>query len=270
MNQKTPFFILSASLLAALFALLLGACPLEDSDDAGEEPEPPTITFTGGKGELELRALDAEPRFFSLSTGKEITAQEDIESTAWDICFFATRMLLTNSGKTAGDYFSGGKGGVWHTNQTDFEEVTGKDDAVTGPDPLDGRDYGEYNQDVLRYAVSMAVASLRYERSMNVMTFIGYDNDSVPNAGMSAANPFGGLFRYNKKAFYSNYYEDANGNLLLVMPPNFYVTNQVYIIRHGDGEHHSKFQVTKFERNYENGLFNFNSDTYAVRWENLE
>jgi hypothetical protein len=267
MNQKTAFFILSASLLAALFALLLGACPMEDSGDDGEEPEPPTITFTGGKGELELRAIDAEPRFFSLSTGKEITAQEDIESTTWDICFFATRMLLTNSGKTAGDYFSGGKGGVWHTNQTDFEEVTGKDDAVTGPDPLDGRDYGEYNQDVQRYAHSMSVASARFERNMNVMTFVGYDNDVVSNAGKSAANPFSQNYLYDKRAFYANTFSPSG---VMTMPPNFYVTSQVYIIRHGDGEHHSKFQVTKFERNYDNGYFQLNSDTYAVRWENLE
>jgi hypothetical protein len=261
MTQRNFFVTLCGP---ALLALLLGACPVDggDTEDEGNEAD---ISFSGGRGQLELRAMDAEPRFFSLATGTEITDPDEIESKVWDICFFATRMILTNSGKTAGDYFTGGRGGVWHTNSTDFDTVT-LDDRVIGPDPLDGRDYGEYNQDVLRYAYSMSVASLRFDRPMNVMTFVGYQNENSPNVGKTAANPFSELYTYDKKAFYANTFH-ANGTMH--MPPHFYVTNQVYIIRHGDGEHYSKFQVRRFIRNYDNGHFQLGSDTYGVRWENL-
>jgi hypothetical protein len=34
------------------------------------------------------------------------------------------------------------------------------------------------------------------------------------------------------------------------MPPGFAETGQIYIIRHADGVHHSKFQVTKFKYGY--------------------
>jgi hypothetical protein len=259
--KQRYFSTLRALLPAVLFALFLGACPMEGEDDENKEPD---ITFSGGQGEMELEGKDGKPRFFSLSTGTEITAQEDIESAAWDIAFYPTRMILTNSGYTAGPlYFSGGKGGVWHTNQTDFDAVTGKDDRVIGPDPLDGRDYGEYNQDVLRYARGMAGSNMQQERYMNVMTFVGYQNENLVD-GKSLGNTFNTYYKYDKKAFYANTFRDPDNYMTFVMPPLFYVTNQVYIILHGDGEHYSKFQVYKFVRySYEE------KDVYGVRWENL-
>jgi hypothetical protein len=254
MNQRKLFTNFFASLL--FIVLLLGGCPMESEDDENKRKEA-DINFSDGRGELELEARDGEPRFFSLSTGREITAQADIESQAWDIAFYATRIIWTNSGVSAGDNFSGGKGGVWHTNQTDFDAVAGREAAVTG-DPV----YAPYHEDVRRYAHGMAGSGMRLERNMNVMTFLGFDNESEEGAGKTAEKPFTVYYNYDKKAFYANTF-DAKG--MMTMPPRFYVTNQVYIIRHGDGEHYSKFQVTKFIRNYTADL-----DTYAVRWENLD
>jgi hypothetical protein len=237
---------------------------MEETDDETNTGEVPEISFTGGQGDMTFRGEDTEFYFFSLSEGRMITAQEEIESQSWDIAFRPPRLILTNSGVTAGKYWTGGKGGVWHTNQTDFDAVTSRDDAVTD-DPV----YTPaYNTDVTRYAYSMAVADSSFVRAMNVMTFIGYGNENEPGAGLSGDKRFDANYRYNKKAFYANVMNPATD--MGVMPPDFYVTNQVYIIRHGDGEHYSKFQVTQYIRHYDNGYFALSSDTFSARWEVLE
>jgi hypothetical protein len=239
-------------------------------EDDGGDGDDTTLTFAGGKGELELTIQDGVARFFSLSSGEEITAKEDIESQGWDIALYATRYILTNSGITAGKYFSNGKGGVFHTNQTDFDAVTSKDDRVTGIDPVDGRDYSVYNQDVRRYANGMGGGG-EAERTMNVMTYLGYEGEDTEyqgevHNGLTFATMFTTFYTYERKQFYANTFT----NDFMTMPPDFYVTNQVYIIRHGDGEHYSKFQVTKFVRNFGSDIMNGVSDTFKVRWENLE
>jgi hypothetical protein len=257
-NLRTLFF-----LLAAILSLFFTACPLEADDDGGDENDT-SVNFAGGKGELELTVKDGVTRFFSLSSGKEITEKKDIESQGWDIAFYATRYILTNSGVTAGKYFSSGTGGVFHTNQTDFDAVTNKDARVIGIDPIDGRDYGVYNQDVRRYANGMGGGG-EAERTMNVMTYLGYAQEDLYD-GLTYANMFSTYYTYERKQFYSNTFT----NDFMTMPPDFYVTNQVYIIRHGDGEHYSKFQVTQFVRNFGFDIMKGISDTYKVRWENLE
>jgi hypothetical protein len=252
-------------LLAAVFSLSLTACPMEDTDDGGDEGDT-TLSFTGGSGELELTIKDGTARFFSLASGKEITEKKDMESQGWDIAFYATRYILTNSGITAGKYFSGGKGGVFHTNQTDFDAVTGKEAMITGPDPVDGRDYGVYNQDVRRYANGMGGGG-EAERTMNVMTYLGYEaEDQDAHNGLTYGTMFTTYYTYERKQFYANTF--TNG--FMTMPPEFYVTNQVYIIKHGDGEHYSKFQVTQFTRNFGSSALKGVSDTFKVRWKNLE
>jgi hypothetical protein len=236
------------SIIAGLCALLLSACPLED--DGNNPAPPPKVSFAGGAGELELTLAEGRLYCLDFATGTEVASSR---SPDWDFAFYPTRQLLTNSGYTAEQYHSRGQGAVWHTEKTGFDSVV-LEDAVKD-DPV----YGKYNADLLRYAFGMAGYSAQPERNMNVMTYLGYPNeDADPSQdGTVLAKQFQPFYLYNKRA----YYEATVG----MMPPDFRVTNRVYIIRHGDGTHHSKFQVTKFSRDSE-----AHTDTYAIRWENLD
>jgi hypothetical protein len=237
----------------ALALLVLAGCPTEAAEEEEDDTTPPpVVSFEGGKGELELTLADGDLYCLDFATGERIT---NSRSPDWDIAFMATRQAWTNSGITAETYHSRGKGAVWHTESTDFDSVT-LEDAVKD-DPV----YGKYNVDVLRYAEGMAGYSNQAERNMNVMTYHGYPNeDKDPNQdGTTYAKRFLPMYQYNKRGFY----EASVGR----MPPDFRPTKRVYIIRHGDGEHHSKVQVYKFVRNtVALGFIDF----YGVRWENLD
>jgi hypothetical protein len=152
-------------------------------------------------------------------------------------------MIFTNSGATATELGSTGAGGVWHTDKTALDGVT-QDDAIKN-DPL----YGPYNTDVTRYVAGMGGAAS--SRRMNVMTFVGYNNEDT-NDG-SADKPFSASYLYDKKQFY---------DMVSMQPLQIDPTLQVYIIRHGDGVHYSKIQVTEFERASP-------TDTYLISYSNF-
>jgi hypothetical protein len=235
--------------IAGLWALLFSACPTEAEDDDAVPPPDSEVSFAGGKGELELVISDGGLYCLDFADGAEVKSSR---SPDWDIVFYPTRQIWTNSGYTADQLRSRGKGAVWHTEKTDFAAVV-LEDAVKD-DPV----YGKYNTDVLRYATGMAGYNFQPERNMNVMTYLGYPNerDNSLMDGTTVAKRFMPFYLYDKRAFY----EATVGQ----MPPDFRVTNRVYIIRHGDGEHYSKFQVTKFVRNSSDL-----TDTYRVIWENF-
>ena len=178
-------------------------------------------------------------RYFSLATGEEIIDSAGIVSGDWDIGFVRPRTILTNSGDTTADIGSGGQGGVWYTESADFDAVV-QDDAVTSGDILGNA----YNIDIKRYIYSMSATSYR---PLNVMNFTGYGEGDG-----TQANPFKTM-QYNKKQFYSG----AGGS-------GYPVTNIIYIIKHGDGSHYSKIQVTEYEYNGSGP-----SDTFIVRYKNL-
>jgi hypothetical protein len=248
---------MSAGLL--LCAFLFSACPTGADDDNNTVPDP-VISLTGSRGELELVISDGDIKFFDFADGTEVK-DAAIKSRKWDIAFWATRLILTNSGVSADEYRSSGRGAVWHTEKTDFGSATLEDavnkDKHEGDEGYDP-DYAQYNEDVLRYATGMTGYYTRYERFMNVMTYLGYPNEAKNPAmdGTTMVKRFEPMYLYNKRAFY----EATVG----MMPPDFRPTYRVYIIRHGDGEHYSKFQVTKFERD----SFHY-IDTYKVIWENF-
>jgi hypothetical protein len=189
---------------------------------------------------------EERPRYFSLSGGTEITDPGLIASAAWDIALEShdsSFFVLTNSGVTAADLGSGGNGAVWHTGKTDFASVV-LADAVTNPP----EEYRPYTQDVRRWAIAMGADPVR--ETLNVMTYLGYPGGDAPETnGETEATPFqrldpvrdsgGGMdpaykpYLFNKKQFY-----EMRG-----MPPTYIPTGQVYVIRHGDGKAHSKFQI---------------------------
>jgi hypothetical protein len=228
--------------LAALFCwvlFFLNGCG-ELKDYSGTYKELPPIEVSGGTV------------YYSLSTGQQVTDSAAIASNAWDIAFMRSatvwRMIMTNSGDTAGDLGSSGNGGVWYTEKFDLDDAR-MEDKVDPPEGI----LAPYATDQKRWVDVMG--SVR-ELNLNVMTFVGYANENAVDG--SAAHPFAGTpehempYLYNKKQFYKS----PGG-----MPPGFVSTGRVYIIRHGDGVHFSRIQIY-----YEPGD---GRDVYSIQYLNF-
>jgi hypothetical protein len=244
MKQRTVFFSLLI-LLGCAFLLFTG-CPVDGADLAGEETE------EEGDGETKQEAgiftikdltITNGVKYISLSTGKVVPASRK-NTAEWDIAVAASMFVFrTNSGVTAADAGSPGDAAIWYVDKTDFNSVT-----LAGKPDLTGTEYEPYTQDVTRYSSLMDGVS---PVPMNIMTYFGFNGGS----GLTADDPFTSIprdssttpltdyifYHFNKKSAY----EGTGG-----MPPGFKETKQIYIIRHADGLHHSKFQVTAFTYGY--------------------
>jgi hypothetical protein len=185
--------------------------------------------------------LASTVKYFSLSKSMEVSASK--RATAeWDIALESKSGFIyayTNSGVTAAELGSGGKGGVWFVGDDakPFNDVTLADRVTeyTGEN-AQYADCKDYETDVTRYQIGMSAA---LPGRMNIMTYYGY----AVGDGLTADTAFGWstpgppnypFYEFNKKAI--AYVEGG-------MPPPWYPTGRVYIIRHGDGEHYSKFQI---------------------------
>jgi hypothetical protein len=230
MKQRKFLSILVVLLCGA--ALFLG-CSTDPEDDPNYGGDVKTLAVEVASGGI---------KYYSLSTGLEVSGAA-IASKDWDIAFQETRMIFTNSGATATELGSTGAGGVWHTDKKDLNGIT-QDDAIKD-DPL----YGPYNVDVTRYVAGMGGTAS--PRRMNVMTFVGYNNEGT-NDG-SADKPFSASYLYDKKQFY---------DMVSMQPLQIDPTLEVYIVKHGDGAHYSKIQVTQFERAAP-------KDTYLITYSNF-
>jgi hypothetical protein len=224
-----------------LAALGLGVLLFMGTGSAGNragaaEPRELTIAVSGGAG-------GTGTVYYSLRTGQQVA---DPASQDWDIAFERPRLIYTNSGETAAALGSGGRGGVWHTERTDFAGVIPAD-AVKNDSRL-----GPYNTDVLRW-IEGAMFKPTASRRLNVMTFTGYRNEEKKD-GRTEAAALSSSFSYDKKQFYS-----ARG-----MPPSYTLTNRVYVIRHGDGAAESKLQIRAYESQSRG-----DTDRYTIIWQNF-
>jgi hypothetical protein len=245
--------IMYGAMFIFIIALIFSACPngTTDNDETQKEEEEERELETEGKTiTLKNIKVTGDPLFFSLSTGKQVT---DPKSKDWDVAFPGYRQIWTNSGDSAAKYQSGGQGGVWYTDKKDFAAVTGKDDAIMNDDDPAFQILKSFNTDKARWAIGMDTNAnfVTLHKQINVMSFVGHGNENEPEAGMSQDTAYDETYLYDKKQFYYN----AAG-----MPPIFQPTKQVYVIRHGDGVHYSKFQVTAYDRN---------PDKFTVKFENL-
>jgi hypothetical protein len=188
------------------------------------DPVGPVLAAGSKKKTITVIVQNEGIKFFSLSTGREIA---DGGNKDWDIAFKETRTIWTNSGDTAAHYGSGGGGGVWHTNKTDFNSVS-REDAVEDDPRLSA-----YHTDATRWVQAMEDPE---EKRLNVMSYAGYPNQDEVD-GLTRETCFLPVYYYYPSAFYT-------------MPSMgaFEATGQVYIIRHADGEHYSKVQIQTFVR----------------------
>jgi hypothetical protein len=225
MKHKRYLFATLALVCAGLF---LG-CP-------GDDPGP---NLGGEEKELRVSLATADGvKYYSLSTGLEVTGA-DINSNKWDIAFSRTRLILTNSGATAADLASGGRGGVWYTDKTVLADVAdtdkkGEDDTLLK----------DYLTDKKVWISGMGGAS---QMVLNVMTYVGYESGD----GVSAETPLAG-YLYDKKQYY------GSGGMGVYSSAG---KEQVYIIRHGDGTHYSKILI-----DYE---YAESKDNWAVSYRNF-
>ncbi|MDR2072075.1 MAG: HmuY family protein [Spirochaetaceae bacterium] len=219
--MKHKKFVLWTALIL-LCALVLG-CGNGTTDEGGRAF---SVAITNG-----------QKKYFSLSTGTEIPEGQKA-TTGWDIAFTrysegsppkgVFRLVLTNGGVTATAEGSSGQTKVWYVNTTNFDSVT-----ATTPIPNDAINT-TYNTDVTRYVnAAMGGEPDPLERAMNVMTYVGYTNESETNDGTSGEKYFSNSYRYDKKQFYKS------GGMGVYIP-----TYQVYIIQHADGVSRSKIQIT--------------------------
>jgi hypothetical protein len=208
--KPTPFIPLLLGLAALV--LSLSACPPEAKPISGPEA---VITAVENAG----------PVYFSFSRGTIVDATE-AASTGWDLAFSYTRMIHTNSGDTAAALNSGGQGGVWAAPElTDINAAISPDDA----------DFSlPFATDTSRWTSPAAEMGEPVLNQLNVITYVGYGQ----GGGLTKEDPLTG-YKYNARQYYS-----AN---LSTMPPVYSVTRQVYIVRHGDGEHYSKMQIAALE-----------------------
>jgi hypothetical protein len=191
--------------------------------------------------------LASTVKYFSLSKSMELdpskraTAEWDIALESKDGFCYA----YTNSGVTAAELGSGGQGGVWFIGDDTkpFDQVT-LADRVTDFSGANA-EYADYVTDVTRYQIGMSAA---LPGSMNIMSYYGY----AVGDGLTADTAFGWstpgpptapFYEFDKKAF--AYVEGG-------MPPPWFPTQEVYVIRHADGSSYSKFQVyaIKYQSGY--------------------
>ncbi|SIQ12268.1 HmuY protein [Alkalispirochaeta americana] len=226
MREGVPSF--GKGVLVGLLGVALTVLAGCDAFDSGS-----SSSSRRSQGTVALTVPDGGIRFVTLATGSvSASGDEDLAaSDRWDLALDSGRFIYTNSGATADHYSSGGEGGVWYTGKTSLDEVH----SVTGATFA-----GVYNTDALRWIDYPAMMGGSRPVRMNVMTYVGYDNEphSDGTADGSESDPFSAIFLYNQEEYYYN----AGG-----MPPDFRVRNRVYIVRHGDGSGYSAVQVSGLE-----------------------
>jgi hypothetical protein len=202
--------------------------------------------------------------YYSLTTGEVVTGA-DINSQNWDIAFARAsntmgggNFIYTNSGVTASGLGSGGDGGVWYTDNNVFTSVSDRDGV-----PATG-EYAGLAKDTTKYTTT-AQAGNGTLVTLNVMTYLGYYPDTSGDGNTDTApyraNPAGGdmttylPYTYDKHQFY---------RMVNMMQSLFEATEEVYIIRHGNGIDYSKIQVTDF------GYASATGATFELKYQNFQ
>jgi hypothetical protein len=237
--KRTKVFLSFAVLFCAVLFFL--GCPNGNDEDDDDK--------NYGKGEPQEKEIEVTTGvvYYSLTTGTAVTDPAKIASKDWDIAFQRSRMIYTNSGATATNVESGGLGGVWFTNKTNFNNVSDEDSVETTGNYAE---YDDFIADVTKYMAGggMGGGSGPTPSIFNVMTYWGFKSGTGTSTDpytsyaqtdfedTSKFVPYG----YNKK----NYVKMTS-----MMGPNgatYEVSQEVYIVKHGNGVNYSKIQITEY------------------------
>jgi hypothetical protein len=220
--------------LLVVLCIVPAACPVEPEHIKGDIELSLPIDGSGSR------------HYYDLSSGEEVSKPA---ADNWDLALEAhggAFFVLTNSGDTATDTQArtgaaqSGKGGVWYTEETDFDAVVSKDRRVLNPGG-DLSDTAAYTTDKKRYVMVMAAEPA--EQFLNVITYAGYPSGDglTPGSRFEYNTPDMG----NMGAFIPYLFNKRQAYRMTGMPPKYTPTEQVYIVRHGDGEKYSKVQLSE-------------------------
>jgi hypothetical protein len=235
------FPALTALALVLTLVFTLGACKTEAGEDDEDDDDNGSIitlslAYDGGD----------DPWFYSLPKGDEETHMDvsgpAIKSGAWDIAVEAhDRLFLirTNSGDSADEYDTrsggGGLGGIWFTDENfGAARVSGR---VIPTADNEYSEYLPYTEDRIRYVNLMSDG---IKAVLNVSSYLGY-----PGGSGAQGDPFQTqeADRGNMASFVPFLFNKRGAYTMLGMPPAYTPTNQVYIVKHGDGDGYSKIQL---------------------------
>jgi hypothetical protein len=229
------------ALTALALVFTLGACPTGADEDGGGGGSVITLSLAYNGGD--------DPWFYSLPKGNEETQTDvsgpAIKSGAWDIAVEAhdrSFFIRTNSGASADEYGTrgngGGKGGVWFTDKKDFGAARASDRVIPAADG-EYAEYVPYTEDAAR---CINLMSDGIPVVLNVISYLGY-----PGGSGTAADPFqrNPSDSNNMASFIPYSFNKKGAYTMLGMPPAYTPTNQVYIVKHGDGDGYSKIQLVE-------------------------
>ncbi|HEY9594656.1 MAG TPA: HmuY family protein [Spirochaetia bacterium] len=165
-------------------------------------------------------------------------------NTQWDLMITAAKEILTNSGVTATSLSSGGQGGVVFSGSTDFSHTISVSDAAalfaadvaSGVKTGDGADYSYWD----KYQTGSATPTT--PQTGNAISFPGYPSSVSGRDGTTAATAwvFGAVGAHVDVDFSLG---TAYARWERMNPSFSNFTNNVYVVRSGDGASYYKIQV---------------------------
>jgi hypothetical protein len=227
-------YMLAASALMLTMVLVLSGCDLLGGGDG----DPKAYIFDG------IRVNDGSTTtYYSLYVDFEdpdnpVSVESDTggaANTDWEIMVICGKEILTNSGVTATAEGSGGSGGVVFSGNTVFDdEITAvAAAALFAADPDDGQDYHYWD----KYRSTSAEPT--EPQSGNAVSFPGYPALVDGRDGQSAGTAW--IFEDDVDFSLGTAYCEWDR-----MSPNFRnFTNNVYVVRSGDGSEHYKIQIVE-------------------------
>lgn len=195
--------------------VLLAGCQQATNDDEEEAPS------FGSTQALTVTAVSTTTKtYWDLDTGTEVT---DPASTVWDIAFTSgTGGVFTNSGATATAVASSGTGGVYYSGSTVFGDVTTYSSS--------GFDAAWSTDEAVYVATAGQGGTTTSTVVLNKMTALDYSGGTGTEADPYTNDASAGV--YDGEAYYS--YSQATG---------ITVSNEVYLVRSGDGSQVFKVQI---------------------------
>lgn len=233
MKRKSIVWLSVTLTLAA--ALASTGCDLGDlfgSKDGDTPTDNATVKVYDGKREGKatyiLQHIDLENPDAPSSTGTD---------TDWDIMITGQKEILTNSGVTATDLSSGGKGGVVFSGKTDMEQGISVAEAAAlfAKNGLDYTDYSFWD----KYKTSSATPTST--STGNAISFPGYTSQAGRDGqSETTAWVFGDVGDHVDVDFSLG---TAYAKWERMDPKYSDFTNNVYVVRSGDGASYYKLQI---------------------------
>ncbi|WP_020611223.1 hypothetical protein [Sediminispirochaeta bajacaliforniensis] len=238
----TPFLII---------LLFFAGCDLNSSDSDGD-----TVTYTGEKVKSGTTTtyhylfidLEDPENPVEVTGGDDLSTITEGSNTNWEIMITAQKEILTNSGVTATSLSSSGQGGVVYAETSNFDASISipEAQALFAADSNDyssdgnGKDYSYYD----KYKTTSAEPT--EPTTGNAISYPGYAyNDSYPQTPERNGRTTSTAWIFSEDVNFSLGRAYAEWERMAPNYSNF--TNNLYIVRSGDGSSYYKLQILDAE-----------------------